>query len=63
MYKLGGKLKQVKVGLKNLHCKDFARLDERIDHLIDELEDIQEKLVGRTTDVVLQQKKKRPLLP
>ena len=55
------KLKFLKAGLKTLHQRDFARLDERIDGIRNELEAIQGQLAANHTDLTLQCKEKRKL--
>ncbi|XP_056685901.1 uncharacterized protein [Spinacia oleracea] len=56
MFSLWQKLKVVKGGLKTLHQKEFARLDEKIDLLRQELDEVQSELANDSTDTELQHK-------
>lgn len=58
MYRMWGKLKHVKSGLKNLHNKEFANLDVRIEQLRGDLESTRLALVGSGTDSTLQSKER-----
>ncbi|XP_056690241.1 uncharacterized protein [Spinacia oleracea] len=55
MFKVWTKLKAVKQGLKELHHKDFAKLDERIEGLRADLGQIQIQLASCPTDSNVQQ--------
>ncbi|XP_056698437.1 uncharacterized protein [Spinacia oleracea] len=55
MLKVWTKLKAVKQGLKELHHKDFAKLDERIGGLRDDLCQILTQLASCPTDSAVQQ--------
>ncbi|XP_056691836.1 uncharacterized protein [Spinacia oleracea] len=55
MFKVWTKLKAVKQGLKELHHKDFAKLDERIEGLRADLGQIQIQLTSCPTDSNVQQ--------
>ncbi|XP_056689712.1 uncharacterized protein [Spinacia oleracea] len=55
MLKVWTKLKAVKQGLKELHHKDFAKLDQRIEELRVDLSQIQTQLASCPTDIVVQQ--------
>ncbi|XP_021836060.2 uncharacterized protein [Spinacia oleracea] len=54
MFKVWTKLKAVKQGLKELHHKDFAKLDERIEGLRADLGQIQIQLASCPTDSSVQ---------
>ncbi|XP_056697775.1 uncharacterized protein [Spinacia oleracea] len=55
MFKVWTKLKAVKQGWKELHHKDFAKLDERIEGLRADLGQIQTQLAACPTDSNVQQ--------
>ncbi|XP_056688055.1 uncharacterized protein [Spinacia oleracea] len=58
MFQVWQKLKAVKKGLKQLHHKEFARLEERIDCVRGELDDTQSQLAHSPSDVGLQEKER-----
>ncbi|XP_056695658.1 uncharacterized protein [Spinacia oleracea] len=59
MHQVWQKLKCVKKGLKTLHKKEFARLEERIDTIRTDLDGIQLQLAASPTDTELQVNEKR----
>ncbi|XP_056695746.1 uncharacterized protein [Spinacia oleracea] len=61
MYQVWQKLKCVKQGLKTLHKKEFARLEERIDNIRTDLDGIQHLLAATPTDSELQVNEKKQL--
>ncbi|XP_056685776.1 uncharacterized protein [Spinacia oleracea] len=54
MFQVWHKLKVIKQGLKTLHRKEFARLEERIDGIRRELDDTQSQLAASPSDIDLQ---------
>ncbi|XP_021863179.1 uncharacterized protein [Spinacia oleracea] len=59
MHQVWQKLKCVKQGLKTLHKKEFARLEERIDTIRTDLDGIQLQLAATPIDTELQVNEKR----
>ncbi|XP_056688387.1 uncharacterized protein [Spinacia oleracea] len=58
MFQLWEKLKHIKHGLKTIHRRDFAKLEERLELIRGELDSIQTQLSSCPTDVNLQEKER-----